>query len=465
MSFSKKIVPILFVCASALSLNGCLVGPAYKQPETKAVDGYQDSLPQAAVKDTLRDSDWFLLFNDSVLKGYIDTALRHNFDVRIAALRIQEAQAYFGMVRADLYPSLNYGAGYGYYNFAQTGSGGLPDFGRYVLQAPVSWEIDLFGRIRHGKRAAAYSIDETIAYERGVRLSLITSVAEAYFKIADLDNRLRIINRTIASRQAYFDIIDARFRYGDVPELDKSQAEQQLQQAKALQYQLIRDLKATERSLALLLGQPPINIPRGLGLEAQVVNPMVPDGLPSELLLGRPDLRQWLARLQSQNEQIGVAVAMRYPRLELTGFLGLTSSGLDNLLSTSAVSGSIVAQLGGPIFQFGKNKNRVEREKFKYTQLATEFEQVYYQALVDVNNALTGVNTFKEELADRAKQVAAATKALQLSRLRYDSGYSSYSEVIINEQNLLSAELDYSAVQRGYLESYLQLYKAFGGGW
>jgi multidrug efflux system outer membrane protein len=214
-----------------------------------------------------------------------------------------------------------------------------------------------------------------------------------------------------------------------------------------------------------LLGKAPSQVKRGKALLDQSVKVMVPSGLPADLLNNRPDLRSAKNQLKSQNSKIGMAVAMRFPSIQLTGMLGLASADVTSLVSSNSVTSSIAGMITGPLFNFGKNKRRVQIEKAKFQQLAVQYEKIFLTALNEVDNSLISIDTYKEEEKHRKAQVEAARKALMLSKSRYDNGYTSYLEVLIAEQNTLSAEFDYSTTQKEILNAYLLAYKSFGGGW
>jgi multidrug efflux system outer membrane protein len=457
----------IFILIVFVFLSACMVGPKYKRPEVDKPIAYQELLDSATIiNDSINDVSWFSLFNDSTLVLLIKEGLDSNLDIQRTAKRIEEARSVYGFTKADLFPSFSYKGSVSALNLSNQST--LPIDGtidRYSLQGNMSWEIDLWGKLRHSKNAAYMDMFSYMEYERGLKLSLISEIANAYFTLLDLDNRMRITDSTIKSRTEYFKIISSRFEYGDIAEIDKFQSEQQLEIAFATQQQIIRSLKQTERALCLLLGKKPLSIQRGNVLVDQTVVPVIPDSLPSSLLSQRPDLRVAECQLKSQNERIGVAVAMRYPSLQITGMLGLVSGDVSTLLTADAFTNSISANLLGPIFSFGKNKRRVQIEKHKYEQLALSYEQSFIKALIDVNNSLTAVSTYKKELEHRTKQLEAARKVLELSKARYNSGITSYLEVLISEQNMFGAELEASSLRRAYLNSYVDVYKSFGGGW
>lgn len=457
---------IYCVLGSILLVSSCMVGPKYNQPDISTSTKYSETFATTVSSDTSNTVEWFELFNDSTLVDLIKTALDSNYDVRIATKRIDESRALYGMSKADMYPGFTYGAGYLHFN--PTNNGSVPinhSYDMFNANVGMSWEIDFWGKVRHAKKQALYQLLASEESRKTVQLSIISDVAIMYFNLIDLDNKIEITKRTVDSRQQLFDIINNRFSHGDVAEIDKLQSEQQLEDVKAIVFQLERQVKNTERALCALLAQTPHTIERGKKITEQVVLPYIPEGLPSDLLSQRPDIRMSEKLLEAQHEKIGVAVAMRYPSFQITGLFGFASSDVTEIISTGSVTNYISTTLTGPLFNFGKNKRRVESEKMKMEQLALQYQKNYIQALVEVENELTNTRTMKEELIHRKLQVEAATKVLELSKARYTSGYTDFIEVLNSEQTLFTAEIAYSSLMKEYLKAYVNLYKSFGGGW
>ena len=252
---------------------------------------------------------------------------------------------------------------------------------------------------------------------------------------------------------------------GESAELDKLQAEQQLALVQADLQSLQRNLHVTERSMNILLGQNPQPIPRGLQNADQVVIPEIPAGLPSILLEQRPDVKAAEDMLVAETERIGVAQAMRLPSFSLTGFFGLASNDMSTLLTGDALAGGLTGMVMGPIFEFGKNKRRVDIQKAETEVAVQNYLDTYRRALGDVENALNGIQTYREEYNARLRQVAAARKALLLTKAKYDAGFTSYLEVLIAESYAFDAEMLASYTRGQQLTSTVSLYRALGGGW
>jgi multidrug efflux system outer membrane protein len=449
----KKIISILVILTV---LSSCMVGPKYSRPEVQAPSDWLEQSRFVDKKDSISNLQWFEIFKDSILNKLVSEALAKNYNMANAALRIEQSRAVYGIAKADLLPSVGYSAK------AELSNKSSEAFG---LGGTASWEIDFWGKLRHAKRAA-YA--EILASEEGmktIQTILISDVASLYFQMRDLDNRLSIAKRTYRSRTDYLTLITARFRGGDVSELDMLQADQQLQIARSTVSSLQRALNNTERSMNVLLGQVPQSIPRGFANTDHKEVPLIPEGLPSSLLEQRPDIRQAEYLLQAETERIGMTQAMRFPSVNLTGFLGFASGDLSSLVSDTNVASNAAATILGPIFSFGANKRRVDVQRKTAEIAANNYVNTYFSALGEVENALVAIQTYSEEYEARKRQAEAASKSLMLSHERYSSGYTDYLEVLVAESAMFDSELQASATRAQQLSSYIQLYRSLGGGW
>jgi multidrug efflux system outer membrane protein len=415
-----------------------------------------DQTSTLSAKDTTLNLQWFELFSDTVLNKLITMALDSGADLKNAVLRVNQSRAYYNNARASQWPSVGYQA---------SAKIATPATDNFDLLGTASWEIDFWGKIRHAKRA---SYAEMIASEEGlktIKTTIVSDVASLYFLLRDLDNRIEVTLQTISSRKAYFGMVNERYLKGESAELDKLQAEQQLAQAEATLSSLQRELSYTERSINILLGQNPQPIPRGAANADQVVIPSVPAGLPSSLLEQRPDVVAAENMLIAETERIGVYQAMRFPSFSLTGVLGVASNDVNNLLSGDALAAGVTGMVLGPIFEFGRNKRRVDIQKSEAEIAVNNYLNTYRKALADIENSLVSIKSYRDEYAARLRQVEAARKALMLTRAKYDSGYSSYLEVLIAESYAFDAELMASYTRGQQLTSTVALYRALGGGW
>jgi len=456
----KFLKPILITFFLALLVTGCMVGPKLEKPAVNTEEQFRfDSI----AGDSMINMAWWELFDDPLLDTMIYKALEHNQDILIAMSRIEQAYAVLGVSKADLYPQFGYDISGSYGDPSTAGTG--TDAGGMVNITPnVYWELDFWGKVRRSNQAARAEIAASEEALRMVQIGIITAVADGYFQLIDYDQRLEIARRTWATRMESLWIIEQRFEKGTVPELDLNQAQQQEAIAATAIPIYERTVARTENYLNILLGQNPRNLERGL-LDDQVLPPYIPVGLPSELLQRRPDLVQAEQLFYAETARIGVAQAMRFPSFSITAAAGLASSDLSNLLSSDALMYSVGGSILGPIFNWGKNKRRVEIQKEVARQALYTYEKSVLNAFREVDDALIDVNTYGREVASRERQRAAAINAAKLSRARYDGGQTAYLEVLDTERSQFNAELETSAAKGALLSSYLYLYKALGGGW
>jgi multidrug efflux system outer membrane protein len=328
----------------------------------------------------------------------------------------------------------------------------------------LSWEIDFWGKFRRSTESAQADLLASEYSLRTIQLSLISEVASTYYRLQDFRRRLQISIKTLESRLQSLDIIQQRFDKGIIPELDLNQSQIQKEIAAASIPLFERQIAQTENALNILLGRLPGTIQSGVGLDRQVTPPEIPAGLPSSLLERRPDVAETFYLLQAQTAQIGVAEALRLPAISLTGLLGVASSELSNRTSEGVVW-SAGASLAGPLFNFGKNKRRVEIEEARTRQALFFYENTVLTAFREVEDTLVAVETYKRQMEAVDRQVTAARNANELSKDRYDQGVTSYLEVLETERQLFSASLDLSELEQLKLNAYVGLYKALGGGW
>jgi multidrug efflux system outer membrane protein len=452
---------ILVTLACAL-LASCAMGPDYERPELDSPEDWREVTAQG---ESIANMKWWELFEDENLTRVLSAALANNRDLGIAVARIEEARATLGFVRADQYPGIDGQAGVGRGNTVQglQNPGGVGD--TYVLAANLSFELDLWGKLRRSTEAARAELLATVEARNIVTITLISDVASTYLLLLDLDNRVGVAQRTLETRRESLDIIQARFDRGIVPLLDVNQAQIELADAQAELSSLEREDIRAENLLSVFLGQNPGNIIRGTQDSTAMYAPDVPVGLPSELLERRPDVRQSAELLHAQTARIGVAEALRWPSLSLTGTLGLASDDLSGFVSSDNKIWSLNANLLGPVFDAGRNRSRVEAEIARTEQLLLQYESTVLRAFQEVEDALVGIRTYRDEAGARNRQMEAARSAAGLSRARYDGGVTSYLEVLESERSLFRAELLASSVRREQLVSVVLLYKALGGGW
>jgi multidrug efflux system outer membrane protein len=454
----------LLTALATVSLSGCLVGPVTNRPETNTPKEFVNANAYINTSDTIVNLKWFAMFGDTVLLRLIDTALVNNYDLKVATARIQQAEAIYGIAKADQFPLIGYSAAASRTNPTNVPNvnGGVNTFSGL---GTVSWELDLWGKVRHSKRGALNDYLSTIEARKAIQASLVSDVATLYFQLRDLDNRIMIAERTAQSRRDSYKILNDQFDKGYAAKLDVLQVEQLLRDAEAAIPNFKRQRAAVEHTLNVLLGQNTAVVARGLENSAQPLPPVIPSGLPSSLLENRPDIRVAEYRYYAENERIGVAIAQRFPTITLTGFLGVASPDISKLFTADALTYEAAGGLFGPIFNFGKNKRRVEAQRKEAEAAMYTYQKAYITALAEVEDALVACEMLKLESEARNGQAEAARAALTLSQARYDSGYTSYLEVLDAQRSLFNSELSASTVQQQRLNSYVQLYKALGGGW
>jgi multidrug efflux system outer membrane protein len=452
--------PLAILLALGGLLTGCMVGPKLGKPEVESEAQFRfDSI----AGDSMINLAWWDLFSEPELDTLIYMALEHNRDVLIAMSRIEQAYAVLGVSKADLFPQFGYdiGGSYGDPTPAGTGSGAG---GLVTITPNVYWELDFWGKVRRSNQAARAEIAASEEALRMVQLGIITAVVDGYFQLLDFDQRLEISRRTWETRKQSLHIIEQRFIHGVVPEIDLNQAQQQEAIAAASIPLFERMVAHTENYLSILIGQNPRSLERGL-LGDHELPPEIPVGIPSNLLERRPDLVMAEQLFYAETARIGVAQAMRFPSFSLTGALGLASSDLSTLTTGDALVYSVGGSMLGPIFNWGKNKRRVEIQQEVAKQALYNYEQSVLQAFREVDDALVDVHTYSRETVSRLRQMEAARNAATLSRARYDGGQTAYLEVLETERSQFNAELDASAARRNQLAAYVYLYKALGGGW
>ena len=453
----------LLITVATLMLASCTMGPDYQRPEVPVPEDFRYTVVDGA---SFANLQWWELFDDERLVELIKTALVDNKELAVAVARIEEARATLGFVRADQFPNLDGQAGAARGNTIPGVDlpGSIND--SFILAANLSFEVDLWGKLRRSTESARAELLATVEARNVVTITLISDVASIYLLLLDIDARIEIAERTKKTREESLGIIQARFDKGTVPLIDVNQAQIELADAEAELSALERQQGLAENSLSVVLGRNPGPILRGSQDPASTLDiPEIPVGLPSELLERRPDVRQASQQLAAQTARIGVAEALRFPSLSLTGSLGLASDDLSGFLSSENKVWGISGNLLGPIFDAGRNKSRVEAEMALTEQLLNIYQLTVLQSFQEVDDALIEINTYRQEAEARERQVSAARSATDLSRARYNGGVTSYLEVLESERSLFRAELLASATRREQVVAIVRLYKALGGGW
>ena len=447
----------------------CAVGPDYKQPAVPTPDAFRMADGETELT-TIANLPWWELLRDEELQKLINIALKENKDLRRAVGSIEEFGARLLVSRTDFIPQLSAQA-----NAPAFGRmtlflfPGFPNPFNYYIQGNLNWELDIWGRIRRSYEAANADLFSQEANRRAVILQLVSGVAQAYFELLQFDMQLDIAKRTLTSWEESVKIAQARLRQGVISKLDADQFEAERANAAARAAELERQMVQKENEISVLLGRNPMPIQRGRSLTEQVLPPQVPPGLPSELLQRRPDIVQAEQDLHAATARIGAAKADRFPKLSLTGLLGIAHPRLSELIKADSredgVFGVAGAGLAGPVLNaqiLGFQQRAVEAQT---RQTLARYEQTVLTAFREVEDALVAVRTARDQRDAQVQQVGALRSALRLANLRYKGGLANYLDVLIAQRNLFDAELALTGTHRLHLVSIVQLYKALGGGW
>ena len=413
---------------------------------------------------SLADRPWWEIFGDETLQRLIDDALRNGYDVRLAAARVEEARANAGIARSEFFPQIGYQAQWSRSRESEFVAPGAGVLSLHDVNLGLSWELDLWGRIRRSNEAALAQYLATEEARRGVLLSLVSETATDYFALRQLDLRLEIALRTRAAFQETYDLFNRRFEAGMASALETASAEASLAGVAGQVPQLESQIVALENAIGLLLGRNPGPIARGAALTDQLLPPEVPAGLPSDLLRRRPDVRQAEQQLVAANAAVGIAMASFFPTISLTGAFGGVSPQVSDLFGPGK-TWSVAAGLAGPLFQGLRLKNQYDARIAQWEQAKVQYEKAVTNAFGEASSAIVAHEKLAQAEKEQARAVAAYRQAVTLSNQRYVSGFAGYLDVLQAEQNLFPAENTLALLRFNRLANFVQLYKALGGGW
>ena len=443
------ILPLLF--------TGCAVGPKYVRPAMQPPANFYSE--QEAAANSVADLAWWELFKDPVLQDLIREALKNNYDLQLAIARVEQQRALLGVSRSQYYPQVAYDA-----SISGQQSVIIPNHTYYSFGISTFWEIDLFGRIRklnEAQRAIYFSSEEA---RRDVRLLVMSDVAQGYLQLRALDKQLEIAHRTVQSFEATLDLFQRKFQGGAASGLEVARAQAALSNVAAVIPDFERQIVAQENALNLLLGRNPGPIARGSALADQYDPPDIPVGLPAALLERRPDLREFEQDLIAANANVGVAKANFFPTISLTGLLGGVSPQLSEL-TASGKAWSIAGNLAGPIFTGGRLKNEYRASLALRDQAKISFEKAVTQAFGEVSTSLSAHQQLAKAYREQLASVEAYRESVRLSFIRYDSGLSSYFEIVDAQIQLYPAESASVSYDLGRKLAVVDLYRTLGGGW
>ncbi len=420
--------------------------------------------PTALALDSTGDIAWLAVLKDPQLIALVRTAVANNRDVRTAMQKVREYRAQLGAARGDLFPQIT-ANGTASTNQSIFGSFPPQKFDAVRITADLSWELDFWGRLRRQSQAARFDFESKESDERATVLSLVSDVATAYLELRELDDDLRIAEQTLASRQTTLNLARQRFAQGVISELDVRQFEAEVADPAARVADFSRRRAQKENQLSLLLGQEPGPIVRGSPLSETVAAVSVPDSVPSSLLVRRPDVRRAEQEWAAATARIGVAIGNRLPKVSITGTYGTQRPDFSKLFGASAEVYQLQGGISIPLFTGGKLLNQQRAAEARAEQGRSKYEQAVLSALREANDALVGVRTTRDQLVAQETQVRALRRATALAEKRYQNGVSSYLEVLDAQRGLFNAELNMAQVERAYLATTVQLYKALGGSW
>jgi outer membrane protein, multidrug efflux system len=455
---------------SILLVSGCVQGPDYVKPTVEIPGSYRFAGVAPVTDPIAADQAWWSGFRDRTLDKLVQEALANNRDLRIATGRVDEFAAILAGTRSQGLPQVGYATSG---NRTRASEEKIPAVIRpfsspfsstFSSVLSASWEIDLWGRIRRETEAARANLLASEEGRRGVTLTLISSVILSYVTLLDLDEQLRVAEATVAGRQKSVDLFEIRLADGWISEFEMSQVRAEYESVASQLPPLRQAIAVQEHALSVLLGRNPGTIERSGSLQA-LTSPVIPAGLPSELLVRRPDILQAEQQLIASNALIGAARALFFPRISLTGLLGTVSGSLGQLFSGPSRTWSFTGDIAGPIYTGGGLTAAVDQAEARRDQSFANYELVIQNAFRDVDDSLADIRHSAELRTTAERRVAVLQRGLELANERYDNGYSDYLEVLDMERQLFSAELQLTSARGDYQRALVDLYRALGGDW
>lgn len=458
-----KLQPSMPLVLLSLLLSSCAMGPNYERPKIETADNFRMAEIEG---ESIANLPWWELLHDEQLQLLIRQALAENKDLKQAVASMEEFQARIFMARSDFLPGINVSTNAP--AFGTLGGFIVPGFPTpfsYFGQGTLNWEIDIWGRVRRANEAARADLLAREENRRAVVLTLVSGVAQSYFDLLQLDMQLEITRRTLLSWEETVALSQHRLRGGVISRLDADQFEAERANVSARLAEIERQVIQKENELNVLLGKNPAPISRGRLLTDQVVLLEVPAGLPSDLLQRRPDILQAEQALAAATARIGMTKAARFPRITLTGLLGVASPRLANLLTSGTEYGMGGVGLAGPLLNAQTLGHEQRAFEAQSRRVLAQYEQTILVAFKEVEDSLVAVRTAKNQRKAQQEQVDALRSALQIANLRHQAGITSHLEVLVAKRSLFSAETALTSAHRLHLVSVVQLYKALGGGW
>jgi multidrug efflux system outer membrane protein len=456
---------------SVLALCGCTMGPNYKRPQLQLPGGFRGAPASTDPAASIADTKWQDLFPDPTLNQMVATSLKQNFDLLIAVQHVEEARAQLGITRANQYPFVDAQGGFTGSRASSIGSNtfvpaGLNLSSSYTsLGAALSWELDIWGRLRRLTEAARARYLASEEGRRAVGVSLVSDVMEAYFQLLEQDLELEISRKTEGIAKDSLKLVALRRQRGAASGLDVSQAEQLIYTAGAQIAAAQRAIAQSENLLSLLQGAVPAAQARGRKLEEIPIPAQLPPGLPAALLERRPDIREVEQNLVAANAEIGAARALYFPQFSLSAFAGGQSRSLLAVATGPARVYTVAPSAVQAIFHAGQIRNTVLLSEAQQRELLIAYQKSIYTALREVADALMGFDRLREQRNQEEQLVHTLEETVRLSELRYRGGLDSYLQVLDAQRNLFIGQLSLAQLRLQERVSVVQLYRALGGGW
>lgn len=453
----NKALTITFL---TLFSSGCTLGPDFEKPDLPVKDHFQNTQGYE-VKQSAALINWQQAYQDPELQRLIKKALEHNFDLAIAISRIKEARARANMADSALYPNIGL-----LIESERVSEGSAQDYDdTHQIKGQLAWDLDLFG---YNRRASEGALAELAALGQArniVEINLVADVASTYFTLRDVEEKIKLSQSTVTLRERAFHIAKLRKENGMVSGLDVKQAEVELESAKVtIPNFKIQQQEITNR-IKLLLADEQTEISGGFGLTAHELPISIPVGIPSQVLLRRPDVLQAEAKLHAATAAVGMATANLFPKITLTSEFGFESSQLSELLSGDSSYWELVGGITQPLFNAGKLRDNLTATEEVAYQVSLEYKKVVMNAFLEVSNQLMTFRSSKEVYLAQKTLLAAATEYERLARIRYRNGVASALDIMDAQRKLFDAQLSFSSAKKDRLLAFVSLYKALGGGW
>ncbi|MCZ4317745.1 efflux transporter outer membrane subunit [Aequorivita viscosa] len=461
---TNRIYSFLLVLSIPFILVSCFAAKDYERPQVVNEANYRtDNLPVDTL--TIASLSWKELFTDPILQNYIEEGLQNNMDIRVALQQIRIAEAYVKQGKAGYFPSLSGKAQYTHQELPATNQfGDISSIGQYELSTGLSWEADIWGKIRSNQRAFQASYLQSFAAHQAVKSRLIANIASVYYQLLALDEQIKVTEETINTRSRGLETTQALKEAGNVTEVGVKQTEAQLYNAQGILIDLKNQARLLENTMSILMGSAPRMVERG-SLENQNLEVALKTGVPAQLLRNRPDVIAAEYSLMNAFELTNVARASFYPSLTLSATGGFQNMEIDKLFSANSLFASIIGGLTQPIFNKRQIRTQYEVSQAKQEQAYLDFRYAIINASKEVSDALYSYEAATEKIAVKEKEYKAYTLATDFSEELLNNGFANYLEVLTAQENALNSSLNLINAKNSQLQSIVDLYEALGGGW